>query len=172
MWANAQRDGRPSEYRWHPLFNAAKFGSRPLVECRAVTLPRRETRWNLLGCPKLTNRSQPLVGWSSPYWEDVWERYYCLKGFFSDCRRVPSLRRCSPTKFCDGAQMANFWRYLRPVFLASRVQHISDMHSKFARPQSYHIISYHIIFIRRKQYKSSDRELWTWQVRQQHLQLP
>jgi len=23
MWANAQRDGRPSEYRWRPLFNAA-----------------------------------------------------------------------------------------------------------------------------------------------------
>ena len=25
-WANAQRDGRPAEYRWRPLFNAAKFG--------------------------------------------------------------------------------------------------------------------------------------------------
>jgi len=23
MWANAQRDGRFAEYRWHPLFNAA-----------------------------------------------------------------------------------------------------------------------------------------------------
>jgi len=23
---NAQRDGRPAEYRWRPLFNAAKFG--------------------------------------------------------------------------------------------------------------------------------------------------
>ena len=23
MWANAQRDGRPAEYRWHPLFNVA-----------------------------------------------------------------------------------------------------------------------------------------------------
>jgi len=26
MWANAQRDGRPAEHRWRPLFNAAKFG--------------------------------------------------------------------------------------------------------------------------------------------------
>jgi len=26
MWANAQRDGRPAEYRWRPLFNAAMFG--------------------------------------------------------------------------------------------------------------------------------------------------
>jgi len=25
MWANAQRDGRPAEHSWHPLFNAAKF---------------------------------------------------------------------------------------------------------------------------------------------------
>jgi len=23
MWANAQRDGRPAEYRWCPLFNTA-----------------------------------------------------------------------------------------------------------------------------------------------------
>jgi len=45
IWANAQRDGRPAEYRWRTLFkNAAKFGLRPLLECRAVTLPRRETR--------------------------------------------------------------------------------------------------------------------------------
>jgi len=26
MWANAERDGRPAEYRWRPLFNATKFG--------------------------------------------------------------------------------------------------------------------------------------------------
>jgi len=25
MWANAQRDGRPAEYRWRSLFNAAKL---------------------------------------------------------------------------------------------------------------------------------------------------
>jgi len=71
-WANAQRDGRPAECRWRPLFNAATFGWRPLLQCRAVTLPRRETRWNLLGCPKLANRSQPLVGLNSPYCEDTW----------------------------------------------------------------------------------------------------
>jgi len=26
MWANAQRDDRPAEYMWRPLFNAVKFG--------------------------------------------------------------------------------------------------------------------------------------------------
>jgi len=79
---NAQRDGRPVEYRWRPLFNAAKFDWRPLLECRAVTLPRCETRWNLQGCPKLVNRYQPLVGQSSPYYQNMWRRYCCLTSFF------------------------------------------------------------------------------------------
>jgi len=82
MRANSQHDGRPSEYRWRPLFNATKFGWRPLLECRAVTLPGHETHWNLLGCPKLPNRSQPLVRGSSPYCGNMWRRYCCLTSFF------------------------------------------------------------------------------------------
>jgi len=63
MWANAQRDGHPTEYRWRPLFNAAK--------------------------------------------------------------------------------MANFWRYLGPALPASCVQHISDLHSKFAlRPHMFRSMVY------------------------------
>jgi len=53
------------------LCSTPQFGWRPLLECRAVTLPRCETRWNYLGCPKLTKRSQPLVGRSSPYCGDM-----------------------------------------------------------------------------------------------------
>jgi len=81
MWANAQRDGCPAEYRWRPLFNAAKFGWRPLLECRAVMLPRRGTCWNLQGCPNLANRSQPLVGQSSQYYQNMRRRRCCLTGF-------------------------------------------------------------------------------------------
>jgi len=48
MWANAQRDGRPAKYRWRPVLNAAKFGLRPLLECRAVTLPIGERKtWRM-----------------------------------------------------------------------------------------------------------------------------
>ena len=82
MWANTQRDGRPAECRWRPLFNAAKFGWRPLLECRAVTLPRREIRWNLQGCLKQTKGSQPLEGRSSPYCKDMWKRHWFLNFFF------------------------------------------------------------------------------------------
>jgi len=42
MWANAQRDGRPAEHRWRPLFNAAVWLT-PTTTCRAITLPKRET---------------------------------------------------------------------------------------------------------------------------------
>jgi len=130
MWADAQRDGRPAEYRWRPLFNPAKFGWRP-------TLPRCESRWNLQGCPKLTNRSQPLLGRSSPYYEDMWRRYLCLTIFFLI---VDTCLSCEDTarqvvQWCQNGD------FLHPVFSANRVQHISDMHSKFAlRP--HHVWKY------------------------------
>jgi len=110
MWASAQRDGRHAKYRWRPLFSAAKFGWRPLLECRAVTLPRCKTRWNLQGCPKLANRSQPLVGRSSPYYKDMWRRYRCLTSFFTiidTCRRCPA--KIQPDKVCDGAKNGDFF---------------------------------------------------------------
>jgi len=141
MWPSAQRDGRPAEYRWHPLFNAAKFGWCPIRDCRAVTLRRRETRWNLLGCPGLPDRSQPLVGRSSPYYQDMWRRYCCLTSFFvivDTCLSCEDIAQQSCT-------MVRRWRlfgdFLHPAFPASRVQHASDLHPKFTlRP--HHVWKY------------------------------
>ena len=82
MWANAKRDGHPAEHRWRaPSVRRRKVWLTPTTRCRAVTLPRRETRWNLQGCPKLPDRSQMLVGRSSPYYEDVGD-ILLLKKFF------------------------------------------------------------------------------------------
>ena len=68
---------------------ASQIYSAPSVECcwsiAKITKARRETRWNLLGCSKLANRSQPLVGRSSPYCEDMWMRCYCLTSSFTFC---------------------------------------------------------------------------------------
>jgi len=48
MWANAQRDGRPAEYTGDGVtlsVQRRKFWLTPtILECRAVTLSRRETR--------------------------------------------------------------------------------------------------------------------------------
>jgi len=43
---------------------------------------KTRNRGNLLGCPKLLNRFQRLVGLGSPYCEDTWIRYCCLTSFF------------------------------------------------------------------------------------------
>jgi len=110
MWANAQRDGRPVEYRWHPLFNSTKFGWRPLLECRAVTRPRHETRWNLQGCPKLPNRSQPLVG--SPYYEDMWRRYCCLTSVFFRLSIYALVAQVQPNKVVRWCRDSDFLNHL------------------------------------------------------------
>jgi len=137
MLANAQRDGCPAEYRWRPPFNAAKFGWRPLLEGRAVTLPRCETHWDLQGCLELANRSQPLVGQSSPYYHDIWRRYSCLTRSFP----VVDICRSSEDIARQSCATVPKWRFLHPVFSASCMQHISDMHSKFA-PRSHHVWKY------------------------------
>jgi len=67
---------------------SCKCGWPPVNDVAAVTKPRRETRWNLLGCPKLANRSQPLMGRSSSYCGDTWRKYCCLTSFFG-CQYMP-----------------------------------------------------------------------------------
>jgi len=98
----------------------------------AVTLPRRETPWNYLGCPKLTKRSQLLVDRSSPYCKNMWGRYCCLTSFFpivGTCVSCGDIARQS----CAMVRRRQFFAsFLRPIFRASCVQHISDLHSKFA----------------------------------------
>jgi len=42
---------------------------------------------------------------------------------------------------CDGAQMAIFDDFLRPVFAASPVQHVSDLRLKFAL-MPHHVCKY------------------------------
>ena len=79
MWAYAQRDGRPGECMWCPVLNAVD-------QIAKITTPRYETRWNLIECAKFTNRSQPSMGRSSPYCQDMWRRYCCLTSYISDCR--------------------------------------------------------------------------------------
>jgi len=139
MWANAQRDGRPVEYRWRPLFNATKFGWRPLLECRAVTLPRRETGWNLQGFPKLTKRSQPLVGRSSPYYGNMWRRYCCSTSFFPI---VDTCLRCEDIawQICG---MVPRWRLFGNFFVCCI---FSELHATRFRLHSKFTLSTHHVW--------------------------
>ena len=132
MWANAQRDGRPAEYRWRPLFNAASLAdAHTRVQCSNADKTRN--RFKFAGVPKLANRSQRLVGRSLPYCEDMRGRHCCLTIFpivdtYLSCEDIGLV----PQIWYDGAQMAIFGDFWGPVFPASTSQHISDLHSKFA----------------------------------------
>jgi len=48
MWANAQRDGRPAEYRWRPLFNAAVWLT-PTTAVQCSNAANRRNPWKLAG---------------------------------------------------------------------------------------------------------------------------
>ena len=81
MWANAQRDGRHAEYRWHPLFNAAVW----LTPIRRVACSNAAKTRNLLkfaGVPQTRQQISAASGPSSPYCKDMWRRYCCLTSFF------------------------------------------------------------------------------------------
>jgi len=124
MWANAQRDGRPAEYRLRRLFNTAVW------LCSNAAKKRNPLKF--AGCHKLTKRSQSPVGQSSPYCKDMWGRYCCLTSFFpivDTCHNCEDIVRQCCAMVCRWRFFASF---LRPVFPASREQHISDLHFKFA----------------------------------------
>jgi len=125
MWANAQRDGRRAEYRWRPLFNAAVW-----LWSNAAKIP------NPLKFAGVPQTNETISAASGPkftilLWH-VGEILLLNKFFFpivDACLSCEDIARQS-------CAMVHRWRFfasfLRPVFAASRVQHISDLHSKFA----------------------------------------
>jgi len=131
MWANAQPDGHPVEYRWRLLLNAAVWLT-PTTRVPCSNAAKTRNPLKLAAVPQ-TNKMISAASTSKfTILLGHLEEILLLHKFFSDCRYVPQLRRYSPTNLCDGAQMAIFGEFLRPAFAASRVQHISDLHSKFA----------------------------------------
>ena len=130
MWANAQRDGRPAECRWHPLFNDAKLSTTrvPYSNAAKVRNPLK-----LAGVPQTP---EPISVVSRPkfaiLWGHVEEVLLFNKCFFVI---VDTCLSCKD-RARQSCGMVPRWRFLatflRPVFTASRVQQVSDMHLKFA----------------------------------------
>ena len=97
MWADAQRDGRPPEYKWHPLRKFCNFI--PIPHCKVWLTPT--TRVPCSNAAKTRNplkrtgvpqtRQQILVA-SGPTFtvlsEHV-EEVLLFNKFFSDCRYMP-----------------------------------------------------------------------------------
>ena len=52
MWASAHRDGRPAEYRWRPLFNAAKVWLTPTTTVPCSNAAETRNPLKLAGVPQ------------------------------------------------------------------------------------------------------------------------
>ena len=143
MWAYAQRDGRPAEYRWHPL---RKFGNsilcttpQSLADAHCQDAKAVKICW---GAPN--SRTEPLVGRRSPYCEDMWKRHCGLTSFFLIVDTRLSCEDIARQICAMVCRRRIFGDFLPPAFPGSRVQHISNLHSKFAlRP--HHVYGRHPI---------------------------
>jgi len=131
MWANAQRDGRPAEYRWHPLFNAAVW----MTPTTRVPFSNAAKTRNPLKLPGVHQTNEKISAASGPKFTILWghvEKILLLNKFFPIVDTYLSCKDIAR----QSCGMVPRWRFLTtflgPAFAASRVQHISDLHSKFA----------------------------------------
>ena len=107
--------------------------------CSNETKTRKPLKF--AGVPKTLQPMSPLVSRSSPYCEDMWGRYCCLISFFTIADTCLSCEDIAQQSCGMVPRWRFFASFLRPLFSASHVQQISDLHSKFAlRP--YHVWKY------------------------------
>ena len=88
MWANAQRDGHPAEYRWRSLFNAAVWLT-PTTRVPCSNAAKTRNPLKFAAVPQTTGPISAASGSKFTILGDMWRRYCCLTSFFSDCRYVP-----------------------------------------------------------------------------------
>ena len=68
MWANAQRDGRPAEYRWRPLFNAAVW----LTPTTRMPCSNAAKTRNPLILPRVPQTNETISAASRPKFTILW----------------------------------------------------------------------------------------------------
>jgi len=88
MWANAQPDGRPAEYRWRPLLKATVWLT-PTTRVACSNAAKTRNALKLAGVPQ-TNET--ISAASRLKFTILWghlEEILLLNKFFSDCRYMP-----------------------------------------------------------------------------------
>jgi len=115
-------------YNWHFLKKLTRVGCVAFIHLGQTEIYGDE----IAGVPETT---RPISAASRPKFTvlwDIWRRYCCLTSYFPidvtflSCKDI-ARQSCTMVRrwrlFCD---------FLRPAFSASRVQHVSDLHPKFA----------------------------------------
>jgi len=137
MWANAQRDGRPALLQVAPSVQRRSLADAHYYRVPCSNAAKTRNRLKFAGVPQTR---QQISGVSGP-------KFTILRGHVEEVSIFNNFFRLSihalaakiqPNKVVRWCQNGDF---LRPVFAASRVPHISDLHSKFTlRP--HHVWKY------------------------------
>ena len=88
MWANAQPDVRPAQYRWRPLFNAAVWLT-PTTTVPCSNAAKTRNPLKLPGVPQTNERISATSGLKFTILQGHVEEVLLLNKFFSNCRYVP-----------------------------------------------------------------------------------
>ena len=139
MWADAQRDGRPAEYRWRPLFNAAVW----LMPNTGVPCSNTAKTRNPLKLAGVPQTNETISATSMPKFTILWghvEEILLLNKFFlivDTCLNCEDIARQS----CAMVPGCRFLASFCVLYSASCMQHVSDLRLKFAlRP--HHVWKY------------------------------
>jgi len=132
MWANAQRDGRPAEYGVAPSVQCHKVWLTPTTRVPCSNAAKTQNPLKFAGVPQTTRSISAASGLKFAILWVHMEEILLLNKFF------PIVDTCFSCEHIvqQSCAMVLRWRFfadfLSPVFLASRVQHVSDLHLKFA----------------------------------------
>ena len=88
MWANAQSDGCPAEYRWRPLFNAAVWLT-PTTRVLCSNAAKKRNPLKFAGVPQTCQQISAVSMLKFTILPGHVEEVLLLNKFFSDCRYMP-----------------------------------------------------------------------------------
>ena len=92
MWANAQRDGRPAEHRWRPLFKPQSLADAHYymhMPCSNAAKTRKPLK--VAGVPQTPETISAASGPKFTILCGHVEEILLFNKFFSDCRYMPQL---------------------------------------------------------------------------------
>jgi len=141
MRANAQRDSRPAEYRWRPV-QRRKVRLTPNTREPCSNVAKMRNPLKFAGVPQTIGPISAASGLKfTILWEHVEEILLLNKFFFLIVDTCLSCKDITRQSWAMVPRWRFFGDFLRPVFAASLVQHVSDLHLKFALKR-HHMCNY------------------------------
>jgi len=124
MWANAQRDSCPAKYRWRPLT--------PNTGAPCSNAAKMQNPLKFAGVSQTTG---PISDASGPKFTILWEHVeeiLLLNKFFLTVNTCLSCEDIARQSCAMVSRWPIFGDFFGHIFSASLMQHVSDLHSKFA----------------------------------------